>query len=275
MCSGTICFLGIPLDAHSLKGYANLVKAPLKYHTTTGLINALENGTEEVSHLLRNSCNLLLECRCCKSIFRHAKYFHKHKMSVCRAYHRPIAPSYEEVLAFQKQVAALWDADQPSTSKQVYEHKERSPAFQVIGNEPYFIDSYDGIEELCGESRTDSPEPGEFLEEPSTPVFTNERLGDDDEIEEGEYIERLSTDNCPSSQSLIKVPDEGSDVDQIDSSNTGESDTISLTESPVHNGQLHFPIFNDQLLESPTHTDYFGKGDKITINPALSTIQME
>ncbi|KJH49915.1 hypothetical protein DICVIV_03945 [Dictyocaulus viviparus] len=184
-------------------------------------------------------------------------------MSICRAYHRPIAPTYEEVLAFQKQVAIMWDSDQPSTSKQAIEIGGHNSAIQMVENEPLFTDSYDGIEEFCGESGIDSPEPGELVDG-GVITFNSERK-DKDEIEEGEYMEWNSDNNYHPAQSLIKANDDESDVfDRIDSSNTGESDAISLTESPLSNDHLSFPIFNDQLLESPTRIDYFGKSDKVS-----------
>ncbi|KAJ1368554.1 hypothetical protein KIN20_029709 [Parelaphostrongylus tenuis] len=141
------------------------------------MLRAFENGTEEVQHLSRDCCELILECRCCKSMFRRAKYFHKHKLSVCRAYHRPVAPTYEEVLRFQREVASSWDSQQPSTSsEQVHEYKECNRIVEFVQNESGFVDPNEGLEELCGETRTNSPEPGELLVYPGSSASTSEGL---------------------------------------------------------------------------------------------------
>ncbi|KAJ1364606.1 hypothetical protein KIN20_024730 [Parelaphostrongylus tenuis] len=140
-------------------------------------------------------------------MFRRAKYFHKHKLSVCRAYHRPIAPTYEEVLAFQgeRERDSSWNSQQPSTSsEQVYEYKECNRIIKFVENESGFVDPYEGIEELCGETRTNSPEPGELLGDPGSPASTSEGLSNSDDVEEGEYIEWLPTtdDTTPTKSSI-------------------------------------------------------------------------
>lgn len=55
-----------------------------------------------------------------------------------------------------------------------------------------------------------------------------------------------------------------------------ETDAISLSASPIPGAFLSFPLFNDQLLESPTDSDYFGKGEALTPSPVLVPVpQME
>ncbi|RCN24258.1 hypothetical protein ANCCAN_30050, partial [Ancylostoma caninum] len=162
----------------------------LLFVETAGLLRALQNGTEEVKGLLKYSCNVMLECRCCRAVFRHPANFHKHKMTVCRAYHKPLAPSYEQILRFQKKVAAMYNPDQPSSSKVMEEDAEGE---ELVVEDTSFMDSYDGMEEFCEYDRDDSPEPGEVVELPEegVMVYGVEEIEDDSlsEIEEGEYVE--------------------------------------------------------------------------------------
>ncbi|XGW21312.1 hypothetical protein V3C99_004344 [Haemonchus contortus] len=259
---------------------------PTSVDDTTGLIRALQNGTEEVRHLLKNSCNLILECRTCKAVFRHAINFHHHKLSVCRAYHQPLLPTYEQVLAFQKEVAAAYNHDRPSTSKEFLVHREEDFQREILEDDDDFIDVYDGLEEFCGEiDSLDSPEPGEYIEESGEYIDEQDDIsvfddGMSDSIEEGEYIEDSSISNCPATPSSTTSMDQAdtSEVAASDKKDTSgeDSDAISVPESPPPDCHLNFPIFNDQLLESPTDYDYFGKGEKEPAGPLLLPVgQME
>ncbi|KAK6050812.1 hypothetical protein COOONC_11683 [Cooperia oncophora] len=260
---------------------------PTSVDNTTGLIRALENGTEEVSHLLTNSCNLILECRCCKAVFRHAKNFHHHKLNDCRAYHIAVTPTYEQVLALQKAVAAAYKKGRPSTSKQSFVDEELDFQTETLEDDVDFIDGYDGIEEFCGDS--DSPEPGEVIDEHEEAEVSDDDMSDS--IEEGEYIEDFPSDNDPAAPSstrtllkripfrvriIIKLDESDAEALEMVDSSSDESEAISIPESPPPDGHLNFPIFNDQLLESPTDHEYFGKDETIpTLSLLLPVAQME
>ncbi|KAK5967692.1 C2H2-type domain-containing protein [Trichostrongylus colubriformis] len=213
--------------------------------------------------------------RCCKAVFRHAKNFHRHKLNVCRAYHKPATPTYEQILALQDAVAAEYGKDRPSTSKQLLINEEMDLQLEMSGDQSDVLDVYDGMEEFCGD--TESPEPGEFIDDQEN------ESGDDgmsDTVEEGEYIEGFTASKSPTTSSSTKSVDLRNDsnadpLEQMDSSSDG-SDAISLPESPPPDGHLSFPIFSDQLLESPTDSDYFGKGEKISaLSLLLPVAQME
>ncbi|KAL6731743.1 hypothetical protein Aduo_002576 [Ancylostoma duodenale] len=250
---------------------------PTSLDETAGLLRALQNGTEEVKGLLKYSCNVMLECRCCRAVFRHPANFHKHKMTVCRAYHKPLAPSYEQILKFQKKVAAMYNPDQPSSSKVMEEDDEGE---ELVVEDASFLDSYEGMEEFCEYDRDDSPEPGEVVELPEegVVVYGVEEFEDDSlsEIEEGEYIEPdegappAVVDSSSPSQNNPGVDTSGSSgdtVEEMDSSNVAD-DAISLAESPPR-GPLNIALFDDDLLNSPTESDYFGKGHDVVTSPFL------
>ncbi|VDP13705.1 unnamed protein product [Heligmosomoides polygyrus] len=204
---------------------------------TRGLMRALENGTEEVNRLLRHSCNIVLECRFCKSVFRSAKHFHNHKLTSCRVFHKRLTPSYKQVLVFQNKVAAC-HKDKPSTSHQFADEEEESDMELEVIEEPInFASGFDVVEESC-EGLARNIEWTEFLDRTGSLITESQNVEYDDE--------------------------------------STETDAISLSASPIPGAFLSFPLFNDQLLESPTDSDYFGKGEALTPSPVLVPVpQME
>ncbi|ETN72362.1 hypothetical protein NECAME_13900 [Necator americanus] len=244
-----------------------------------GLFKALKDGTEEVKGLLKYSCNVILECRCCQAVFRHPENFHKHKLTVCRAYHKPITPTYEQVLKFQKKVAAMYDPDMPSSSKLFDEEDDGE---ELVPDDNSFIDTYDGIEEFCDYDPVDSPEPGEVVELPEegVMVYGVEEVEEESlsEIEEGEYIEPEEGgshhSNCSASPPPAQVNCEvrtlssSSEPPEEMDSNNASDDAISLSESPPH-GSVDIALFEDNLLDSPTENEYFGKGYDVVTSPSM------
>ncbi|WKX89393.1 hypothetical protein Q1695_008780 [Nippostrongylus brasiliensis] len=256
---------------------------PTSVDDTTGLIRALESGTEEVNRLLRKSCNLILECRCCKSVFRHPERFHEHKLTVCRAYHVDITPTYEQVLAFQQAVAEMYDHDEPSTSKR-FQFETNGIQMEMIDpedSEDGASDDYDGLEEFCGSSRALSEEPTETSKDMGAAATDSFEGYANDAESEDVVMDGESTEDTPPTYpptpSSFKTRDlevSGmSDNDAFDeeSSSSDDNDAISLPESLPPDGHLDFPIFDDGLLESPTDSDYFGKDDQITPHTLLHT----
>ncbi|KHJ93851.1 hypothetical protein OESDEN_06229 [Oesophagostomum dentatum] len=256
---------------------------PSSMDDTTGLLRALKNGTDEVKGVLKYSCNVILECRCCRAIFRHPENFHKHKLTVCHAYHKRVTPSYEQLLKFQKKIAALYDPDQPSSSKVLDDDDDGE---ELVTEDTSYKETYDGMEEFCDYDKDGSPEIGEVVEIPEEGlmVYGVEEIDDGSasEIEEGEYIE---PDECTSrmaagsseqcvSQATYEAEKEacsGDDCSEELNDDNAADDAISLTESPPR-GPLTLAIFNDDLLNSPTENDYFGKDNAVT-SPLLSLTQ--
>lgn len=246
-------------------------------------MRALENGTEEVNRLLRHSCNIVLECRFCKSVFRSAKHFHNHKLTSCRVFHKRLTPSYKQVLVFQNKVAAC-HKDKPSTSHQFADEEEESDMELEVIEEPInFASGFDVVEESC-EGLARNIEWTEFLDRTGSLITESQNVEYDDEstgsIEEGECVQDLSSTSWLLTPSSIKNADDCASHNTStlgsEESDDDETDAISLSASPIPGAFLSFPLFNDQLLESPTDSDYFGKGEALTPSPVLVPVpQME
>lgn len=78
------------------------------------LAKALRDGTSEIQHVLVNECNVILECRVCRALFRSLANLLSHKRHYCRASHsdRPAVavggrnPEITQIVPVSSSVAA-------------------------------------------------------------------------------------------------------------------------------------------------------------------------
>ncbi|CAJ0596209.1 unnamed protein product [Cylicocyclus nassatus] len=250
------------MSLHYMEDVSSLYpQIPTSLDEASGLMKALRDGTDEVKGLLKYSCNIILECRCCRAVFRHPENFRKHKNTVCHAYHRPLAPSYEQVISFRKKIAAMYDPNQPTSSKLFGDGDD---GVELVIDDTSYYENYDGMEELCGYDPEGSPEPGELvlLPEEGMMVCGVEEIEDDfmDEVEEGEYLPEGNSQLLIRTSSPAEISCCTAEANSRNSThpNNSADDSISLTESPPH-GPIDIALFNENLLESPTESDYFGK----------------
>ncbi|VDM66918.1 unnamed protein product [Strongylus vulgaris] len=168
----------------------------------------------------------------------------------------------------------MCDPDQPTSSKLLDDDDDDGD--ELLADDTSFLENYDGIEELCDYDPEGSPEPGEIIELPEEGVMVCgvEEVDEESlcEIEEGEYI-------APAENPLLAVNSSQTAAAQVNSGskiyclndgifegvNAGKlaDDGISLTESPLR-GPLDIALFEENLLESPTESEYFGKDRSVT-----------